>query len=185
MIEVYGKSTMLADRKAREAELAAWIAKDSSREAKYGKTLAELDALIAKSKAHQERDMILSYIGSTTMLTARSLYRLANEKLPDDMQREPGFQERDIRLASKRAWSRIDRRYAPSVDKAVLFDMLKRYAALPEDKRLPALDKAFGIDKSSTKLSTENLRQNVRQNWVRQKTCVWHGWINPLPILKP
>ncbi|VEF27258.1 V8-like Glu-specific endopeptidase [Shewanella baltica] len=177
MIEFYGKSTMLADRKAREAELAAWIAKDSSREAKYGKTLAELDALIAKSKAHQERDMILSYIGSTTMLpTARSLYRLANEKQLPDMQREPGFQERDM-TRLKASMERIDRRYAPSVDKAVLFDMLKRYAALPEDKRLPALDKAFGIDKkfSEAKLSktldkmyakTELGTKDVRLAWM-------------------
>ncbi|WAL78097.1 S46 family peptidase [Shewanella sp. DAU305] len=177
MIEFYGKSTMLADRKAREAELAAWIAKDSSREAKYGKTLAELDALIAKSKAHQERDMILSYIGSTTMLpTARSLYRLANEKQLPDMQREPGFQERDM-TRLKASMERIDRRYAPSVDKAVLFDMLKRYAALPEDKRLPALDKAFGIDKkfNEAKLSktldkmyakTELGKKDVRLAWM-------------------
>ncbi|PIW61921.1 S46 family peptidase [Shewanella sp. CG12_big_fil_rev_8_21_14_0_65_47_15] len=177
MIEFYGKSTMLADRKAREAELAAWIAKDSSREAKYGKTLAELDALIAKSKAHQERDMILSYIGSTTMLpTARSLYRLANEKQLPDIQREPGFQERDM-TRLKASMERIDRRYAPSVDKAVLFDMLKRYAALPEDKRLPALDKAFGIDKkfSEAKLSktldkmyakTELGKKDVRLAWM-------------------
>ncbi|MCS6127826.1 S46 family peptidase [Shewanella baltica] len=177
MIEFYGKSTMLADRKAREAELAAWIAKDSSREAKYGKTLAELDALIAKSKAHQERDMILSYIGSTTMLpTARSLYRLANEKQLPDMQREPGFQERDM-TRLKASMERIDRRYAPSVDKAVLFDMLKRYAALPEDKRLPALDKAFSIDKkfSEAKLSktldkmyakTELGKKDVRLAWM-------------------
>ncbi|MCS6177203.1 S46 family peptidase [Shewanella baltica] len=177
MIEFYGKSTMLADRKAREAELAAWIAKDSGREAKYGKTLAELDALIAKSKAHQERDMILSYIGSTTMLpTARSLYRLANEKKLPDMQREPGFQERDM-TRLKASMERIDRRYAPSVDKAVLFDMLKRYAALPEDKRLPALDKAFGIDKkfSEAKLSktldkmyakTELGKKDVRLAWM-------------------
>lgn len=177
MIEFYGKSTMLADRKAREAELAAWIAKDSGREAKYGKTLAELDALIAKSKAHQERDMILSYIGSTTMLpTARSLYRLANEKQLPDMQREPGFQERDM-TRLKASMERIDRRYASSVDKAVLFDMLIRYAALPEDKRLPALDKAFGIDKkfSEAKLSktldkmyakTELGKKDVRLAWM-------------------
>lgn len=177
MIEFYGKSTMLADRKALEAKLAAWIAKDSSREVKYGKTLAELDTLIAKGKMHQERDMILNYIGSTTMLpTARSLYRLANEKQLPDMQREPGYQERDM-ARLKASMERIDRRYAPSVDKAVLFDMLKRYAALPAEQRLPALDKVFGIDNkfSEAKLSktldkmyanTELGKQDVRLAWM-------------------
>ncbi|MFB2648610.1 S46 family peptidase [Shewanella mangrovisoli] len=177
MIEFYGKSTMLADRKAREAELAAWIAKDSSREAKYGKTLSELDALIAKSKAHQERDMILSYIGNTTMVpTATNLYRLAHEKQLPDMQREPGFQDRDM-TRFKASMERIDRRYAPSVDKAVLLDMLKRYAALPEAQRLPAMDKAFGIDKkvNEAKLAktldkmyakTELGNKDVRLAWM-------------------
>lgn len=179
MIEFYGKSTMLADRKAREAELAAWIAKDSSREAKYGKTLSELDALIAKSKAHQERDMILSYIGNTTMVpTATNLYRLAHEKQLPDMQREPGFQDRDM-TRFKASMERVDRRYAPSVDKAVLLDMLKRYAALPEAQRLPAMDKAFGIDKkvNEAKLAktldkmyakTELGNKDVRLAWMEK-----------------
>ncbi|ABM26071.1 MULTISPECIES: S46 family peptidase [Shewanella] len=164
MIEFYGKSTMLADRQAREAELAAWIAKDSSREAKYGKTLAELDTLIAKGNEHQERDMILSYIGNTTMVpTARDLYRLANEKQLPDMEREPGFQERDM-TRFKASMERIDRRYAPSVDKAVLLDMLKRYAALPENKRLPALDKAFGID---SKFSEAKLAKTLDKMYAK------------------
>ncbi|MEL4390507.1 S46 family peptidase [Shewanella xiamenensis] len=179
MIEFYGKSTMLADRKALEAKLAEWIAKDSSREAKYGKTLAELDALIAKSKAHQQRDMILSYISSTTMLpTATNLYRLAHEKQLPDMQREPGFQDRDM-TRFKASMERIDRRYAASVDKAVLLDMLKRYAALPEAQRLPAMDKAFGIDNkvNEAKLAktldkmyakTELGNKDVRLAWMEK-----------------
>ncbi|MDL3984313.1 MULTISPECIES: S46 family peptidase [Shewanella] len=179
MIEFYGKSTMLADRKALEAKLAEWIAKDSSREAKYSKTLAELDALIAKSKAHQERDMILSYISSTTMLpTATNLYRLAHEKQLPDMQREPGFQDRDM-TRFKASMERIDRRYAASVDKAVLLDMLKRYAALPEAQRLPAMDKAFGIDNkvNEAKLAktldkmyakTELGNKDVRLAWMEK-----------------
>ncbi|MCH7423705.1 S46 family peptidase [Shewanella sp. MM_2022_3] len=179
MIEFYGKSTMLADRKALEAKLAEWIAKDRSREAKYGKTLAELDALIAKSKAHQERDMILSYISSTTMLpTATNLYRLAHEKQLPDMQREPGFQDRDM-TRFKASMERIDRRYAASVDKAILLDMLKRYAALPEAQRLPAMDKAFGIDNkvNEAKLAktldkmyakTELGNKDVRLAWMEK-----------------
>ena len=177
MIEFYGKSTMLDDRKAREAELSAWIKQDASREAQYGQTLVELQKLIEKSQADQERDMLLGYIGYTTMIpTARDLYRLANEKQLPDMEREPGFQERDM-IRFKSGLERIDRRYAASVDKAVLFDMLKRYAALPTDKRLPALDKAFGIDKqfSEAKLSkqldkmyakTELGNQDVRLAWM-------------------
>ncbi|MCE9679311.1 S46 family peptidase [Shewanella sp. AS1] len=147
MIEFYGKSTMLADRKALEAELSAWIEQDSKRKAQYGKTLNELDKLIVEGQQNQERDIILGYLGYTTMLpTARRLYRLANEKQLDDMAREPGYQERDMTRFTS-SMERIDRRYAASVDKALVLDMLKRYAKLPTEDRLPALDKAFGIGK--------------------------------------
>ncbi|NKF49311.1 S46 family peptidase [Shewanella sp. WXL01] len=147
MIEFYGKSTMLDDRKALEANLAKWINSDSKRKAKYGKTLAELDKLIAQGQQGQERDILLSYMGYTTMKsTAERLYRLANEKALPDMEREPGYQDRDM-TRFKSSMERIDRRYAASVDKAILADLLKRYAALPADQRLKDFDKAFGIGK--------------------------------------
>ncbi|MCG9695647.1 S46 family peptidase [Shewanella sp. Isolate11] len=145
MIEFYGKSTMLEDRKALEAELTAWINKDSDRKAKYGKTLAELDSLIVTSQEHQARKTLMGYLGYTTMLpTARQLYRLANEKQLDDMAREPGYQERDM-TRFKSGLERIDRRYAASVDKAIALELLSRYAALPKEDHIAALDKAFGI----------------------------------------
>ncbi|QIR13561.1 S46 family peptidase [Shewanella aestuarii] len=145
MIEFYGKSTMLNDRKKVESDLANWINADKQRQAQYGETIAALDALVAKSQQHQARDILLGYIGYTTMVTTASdLYRLANEKTLPDMQREPGYQDRDM-TRFKSSMERIDRRYAPSVDKALLLDMLSRYAQLPKDQRLPALDKAFAI----------------------------------------
>ena len=166
MIEFYGKSTMLDDRQGRESELASWINKDSKRKAKYGKTLAELDKLIAEGQEHQARDIILGYIRYTTMLpTARKLYRLANEKQLDDMAREPGYQERDM-IRFKSGMERIDRRYAASVDKAMLFDMLKRYAVLPASERIAALDKVFGIGK---KLDEKKLSKTLDKMYAKTK----------------
>ncbi|GGI70684.1 S46 family peptidase [Shewanella gelidii] len=172
MIEFYGKSSMLDDRKQREAELAAWISKDSERQAKYGQTMSKLDQLIKQSKAHQERDILLGYMGYTTMLpTARKLYRLANEKQLDDMQREPGYQERDM-IRFKSSIERIDRRYAASVDKAVLLDLLTRYAALPKEERVPALDKVFAIGNQfdAAKLSKTLDRMYAKTKLGDQKT---------------
>ena len=145
MIEFYGKSSMLDDKIAMEKELAQWINADSKRKQQYGKALAELNQLIAKGQQSQERDLILGYMGYSQMLkTADSLYRLANEKQKPDMEREPGYQERDM-TRFKSGMERIDRRYAETVDKAILLDMLSRYAQLPADQRVPGFDKAFGI----------------------------------------
>ncbi len=145
MIEFYGKSSMLADKVAMEKELAEWINANSDRKKQYGKALAELNQLIAKDKQTQERDLILGYMGYSQMLkTADSLYRLANEKQKPDMEREPGYQERDM-TRFKSGMERIDRRYAESVDKAIFLEMLSRYAQLPAEQRVPGFDKAFGI----------------------------------------
>ncbi|QSX40124.1 S46 family peptidase [Shewanella cyperi] len=147
MLEFYGKSSMLDDRKAREAELNRWISADAKRQAKYGQTLATLDQLVAQSNQHLDRDLLLYYMGySYAKDTAERLYRLAHEKAKSDMEREPGYQERDMERF-KASLERMERRYAPSVDKAILFEMLKRYAALPAEQRLADLDKFFGIDK--------------------------------------
>ncbi|MCL2912500.1 S46 family peptidase [Shewanella corallii] len=145
MIEFYGKSSMLADKVAMEKELAEWINANSDRKKLYGKALTELNQLIAKDKQTQERDLILGYMGYSQMLkTADSLYRLANEKQKPDMEREPGYQERDM-TRFKSGMERIDRRYAESVDKAIFLEMLSRYAQLPAEQRVPGFDKAFGI----------------------------------------
>ncbi len=164
MIEFYGKSTMLADRKALEADLNAWINQDSDRKAKYGKTLVELDKLIVASQEHQARKMLMGYLNYTTMLPmARKLYRLANEKQLDDMTREPGYQERDM-TRFKSSMERIDRRYAARVDKAIMFDLLSRYAVLPKEDRIPELDKAFGI---SNKFDAAKLSKTLDKMYAK------------------
>jgi hypothetical protein len=166
MIEFYGKSTMLDDRKRRQAELANWIDQSAERQAIYGKTLATLDMLIQESQAHKARDLIVGYLRYTTMLpTATRLYRLANEKLLDDMERESGYQTRDM-TRFKSGMERIDRRYAASVEKALLFEMLKRYSALPMDERFSEFDKVFKLGKT---FNGEKLRRTLDRMYSKTK----------------
>ncbi|GGQ24240.1 S46 family peptidase [Shewanella litoralis] len=166
MIEFYGKSTMLAEREKVETDLANWISKDKKRQQQYGETLANLEKLVAKSQQNQERDILLGYIGYTTMVTtARSLYRLANEKTLADMAREPGYQDRDMTNFTS-SMERIDRRYAASVDKALLADLLTRYAALPAEQRIVSLDKAFGI---SNKFDANALAKTLDKMYANTK----------------
>ena len=166
MIEFYGKSTMLDDRKRRQAELANWIDQSAERQATYGKTLATLDMLIQESQAHKARDLIVGYMRYTTMLpTATRLYRLANEKLLDDMERESGYQTRDM-TRFKSGMERIDRRYAASVEKALLFEMLKRYSALPMDERFSEFDKVFKLGKT---FNGEKLRRTLDRMYSKTK----------------
>ncbi|MBV7314117.1 S46 family peptidase [Shewanella sp. NIFS-20-20] len=150
MIEFYGKSDMLAERQAQEAALAQWIKESPARTKQYGDTLSTLEQLVAQSQADQARDLLMGYLGYSTMLpTARKLYRLANEKQLADMAREPGYQERDM-VHFKSGMERIDRRYAASVDQALMQEILNRYQSLPAKERLAAFDEALGITAKTT-----------------------------------
>jgi hypothetical protein len=146
MIESYKKSSILADREDRELKLATWIGQDPKRKERYGGTLEELDQLVVEGQRHKERDLVMGYMGYTTMLPmARRLFRLANENLLKDLDREPGYQQRDL-TRFRAGLERVDRRYAPTVDRAMLFEMLKRYAQLPLDERFADFDEIFAIN---------------------------------------
>ncbi|WP_137223089.1 S46 family peptidase [Shewanella sp. MEBiC00475] len=178
MIEFYGKSTMLADRNKIESDLTAWINKDKKRQQQYGETLTTLEKLVAKSQQNQQRDILLGYIGYTTMVTtARDLYRLANEKTLADMDREPGYQDRDMTNFTS-SMERIDRRYAASVDKAILADLLTRYAALPAEQRLASLDKAFGITNKFDAEALANTLDKMYANTTLNDQATRLAWMN-------
>lgn len=146
MIESYKKSSILADREDRELKLATWIGQDPKRKERYGGTLEELDQLVVEGQRHKERDLVMGYMGYTTMLPmARRLFRLANENLLKDLDREPGYQQRDL-TRFRAGLERVDRRYAPTVDRAMLFEMLKRYAQLPLGERFADFDEIFAIN---------------------------------------
>ena len=146
MIESYKKSSILADREDRELKLATWIGQDPKRKERYGGTLEELDQLVVEGQRHKERDLVMGYMGYTTMLpVARRLFRLANENLLKDLDREPGYQQRDL-TRFRAGLERVDRRYAPTVDRAMLFEMLKRYAQLPLGERFADFDEIFAIN---------------------------------------
>lgn len=151
MVESYSHSDFLERKQKEEAELAAWIASSPERKSKYSKAPAELAALIDDMQATQARDLVLDYMYYTALPTAASeLYRLAVEKQKPDAEREPGYQERDM-PQFEQALKRVSRRYDETVEKAMLVYLLERYAELPRDQRVDAIDNTFGIGRSFDK----------------------------------
>lgn len=148
MVESYSQSDFLERKKELEAELAAWVAASPERKEKYGNAQAELAELINQVQATQARDLVLAYMRYASLPSAASeLYRLAVEKQKPDAEREPGYQERDM-PQFEQYLKRISRRYDETVEKAILVYLLKRYAELPADQRIPAMDDVFGITES-------------------------------------
>jgi hypothetical protein len=103
-------------------------------------------------------------MGISSMLSAATrLHRLAVEKQKDDMERESGYQERDMKNFEQ-GMKRINRRYDPKVDQAMLFDLLNRYAQLPKEQRIDAIDRFFGIDQG---YQPEKLKKKLSEMYAK------------------
>jgi len=148
MVESYNKSDFIDRRRQAETDLVEWINSDSTRRQQYAPAIGRLQDLIETNHGTRERDLVRSYMGYATLPSAaHRLYRLAMEKQKPDAEREPGYQERDLRRLSQ-SMQAISRRYDETVDKATLSYLLARYAELPEQHRSQATDSFFGISGS-------------------------------------
>ncbi len=146
MIESYKKGTTLERKQALEANLSDWINADKQRQAMYGDALAGLNKLIEQGQKTQARDLALGYLNYARLYsTANRLYKLANEKLKPNLERQSGYQERDV-ARLKQGLKALNRRYDAKIDQAILSSMLTRYAQLPKKSRIKEIDQFFGIE---------------------------------------
>jgi hypothetical protein len=137
---------LLARKEAQERELAAWIAADPARQAKWGDMLPALDAEQAEKDRTRQRDGAFAavYSASSVLGAANTIYRFSLGLPKPDMEREPEYQERNwkrIREGQQRLQKSLD----AAVDRALLRHALVEVAGLPQDQRIPALDAATGL----------------------------------------
>ena len=135
----------LVERRAqRDGSLDVWIARQDDNAA-LAEAIRNYDALATENAEESRRYYHYNAArGAQLFGTARRLYRLAREKEKPDAEREPGYQERDLRSFRQRL-SRLDRRYHPSVDKALWMHALGGYLAQPAEYRVAAFDEALGL----------------------------------------
>jgi hypothetical protein len=170
MIHSYNKGTFLQRKKTLENNLATWLNTSSTRKAKYGKALSGLNALIKEDDQQQARDLILGYMRYNTMLsTANRLHRLAVEQQKPNLDRERGYQERDI-ARFEQGMKSVDRRFDEKIDQEILLAMLKHYVALPKAERLKSYDKFFGLTNTTEKnFNEDKLRKQLNELYKSTK----------------
>ncbi|WP_299599023.1 S46 family peptidase [uncultured Microbulbifer sp.] len=156
MMEGYDRSDLLQRKQQLEKSLQAWIEANPEASKKYASVISDLQKLITEQQSTQERDLLLGYMNRSSMLSAaQRLYRLSLEKQKPDMEREPGYQDRDMTRFSE-SMKRIERNFEPTVDQAVWTYFIERYNALPQDKHLESFDNIF-----DGALSGEALQQKL------------------------
>ncbi|MEP3890163.1 MAG: S46 family peptidase [Hellea sp.] len=131
-------------RAAREADLNAWIAAKAP-EAGYADAITKLDALSEETAIATRSNYWYNNATRPQLLgTAQRLYRLSQERLKPNAERESGYQDRDMDRM-KQGMTAMDRRYDKAVDKAEWMVFLKGYMDQPATERVEVLDKALGL----------------------------------------
>jgi hypothetical protein len=140
MIDNFARSD-IAGRKARFShDFDAWLAADARR-APFAAATAELRTLVKEDLATWVRDRVVSGIINTpkVLVTAQSAYRLAFERQFPDVDRDPGFQTRDLPYLRDR-FEQFDRSFDLPSDRALFAELLAASQELAPDQRIPPID---------------------------------------------
>ena len=144
MLTSYGDSDFLMRKTAEHNAMKAWVNADGARKKQFAGDIDAVEKLIAERDSHTKEGFYLGYAQPRFLSSARSLYRLANERTKPDAQRKSGYQERDMaRMTS--VITGQDRTYDEKVDKALVMHFLTKYLAQPAKEQDADFNKALGI----------------------------------------
>jgi hypothetical protein len=142
MLEGLVKGGILVRKEAQEEKLMEWIAADPARQKKYGTVLPALQALQASSEKTRERDAVMGSLSraSSYLNAAQTIYELSIQRPKNDLDREPGYQERDWNRI-REGQQRLQRTLDATLDRALLRWAMGLAAALSADQRIEPLDR--------------------------------------------
>ena len=145
MLEGFTKGKLLEKKLDTEKAFGTWLEMSPDMKKKYGDILPGIAALYEEQKTYREKNLIIGQMnfGCQMLRAASTLDRWSEEKAKPDLERKPGYQERDIpRL--KQSLRIIQMSYDELVDRRVFKYFLIRAADLPANQRIEAVDVVLG-----------------------------------------
>ncbi len=141
MLEGLVKANLLQKKRAEEKASLDFLKTNPELEKKYSSQLSQVEALYQESKKNRAKNAILGWIGRGSQMTSLALMlnKWSIEKEKKDMEREPGYQERDIPRAEQRL-KVVQRSLVPTADKKALEYFLKKALSLPEGQKIKAVE---------------------------------------------
>ncbi|MEN3276818.1 MAG: hypothetical protein V7631_2608 [Massilia sp.] len=144
MLTSYENSDFLARKTAEHNAMKAWVNADAARKKQFAADIDAVEKLIAERDNKTKQGFYASYAQPRFLSSARTLYRLANERTKPDAARKSGYQERDMaRLTS--VITGQDRTYDEKVDKALVSHFLAKVLAQPAAEQDAAFNAALGL----------------------------------------
>ena len=141
MLEGFAKAHLLKRKLKEEKAFTAWLDGNDKMKKKYGHVLPEIEALYLDNKTYREKNQILRFMHflCLNLRTGSTLNRWTLEKAKPDLEREPGFQERDVpRL--EQGLKIVDMNYNRDTDMKSLKYFMMRALELPENQRIEGVD---------------------------------------------
>lgn len=181
MLDSYRGGNLLERKQQSFNDLKTWVNANKTRKQEFGAGLAATEKLIAERDAITQQEFLLGYSTPRFLSSARTLFRLANEKTKPDIERESGYQERDASRLEQ-AQDAIDKRYEEQVDKVLILHFLKQYVTQPKEDQnaafLTALGLKSGADEATIKAQLDKLYAGsklgdkaIRLSWLTRSVA--------------
>jgi hypothetical protein len=160
MLDSYAGSDILERKTKEHADLKAWVNANPKTKAEFAADIEKIEQIIAKRDATAKKESYLASSYPRFLNTARTLYRLANEKTKPDAERRAGFQNRDL-PRFKAGIDGVERSYDEKVDQALVLNSLVKYAAAPAAERNANFDNAIGIKDGMSREALQGLLKQL------------------------
>ena len=147
------RGQIVEKQRASEEKVKAFVARKPEFSAALD-AFAGLTELQLERTRTWDRDFLLDLAGRGARAVGWPLLiaRRSVEAQRPDLEREPGFQERDLPRLRERH-ERDQKRYSLPVDQRLFFSWIKRALALPKEQRSPSVDALFGGVKDDAALT--------------------------------
>jgi Peptidase S46 len=144
MMDGFEKLALLPWKIAQEDSLKRYINSNPVLQKKYNGVFSALDSLYQDHRSWRDKEFWLNQMRRRCdfLYFATVIYKWNLEKEKKDLDREPGYQDRDT--IDHKDWLRDGQTdLVPSADKEVLFYFLKKAHELPAGQKIAAVEKIF------------------------------------------
>ncbi len=140
MLEGLKKAKLLEKKQKEEEALRRFLKANPDMQKKYGTVLDGIKAQYDEYSTYWEKNSILGYMhfAPSMVSAAHTVYKWTLEQKKKDIDRDPGYMERD-EDDRRRGLSMVETRYAESVDKALLKYLIMLATELPRGQRITAV----------------------------------------------
>lgn len=150
------RAGIVAQRAGEEAALQAFIESDPTRAAKYGKVLAEIEAVYAEMIAAGPLELELGQLRTACRAAAfgHFAYEAAVERAKADLERESAYMDRNFAQSVQQNKVSMSDWHA-ATDATMLAGMLQRLARIPAAAEIPALARLLAQPNELTRAAEE------------------------------